>query len=82
MNLKFDLSNVEEVDDGNTTYYGGTFSINGKDYPVSGNDRGGGLLDAVAKGVEEVLGRELSNEEFERLNDEVLGGLSPVELKF
>lgn len=37
--VKLDLTNIESADDGNTTYYGGTFVFNGEERQAKGNDR-------------------------------------------
>ena len=47
MKIIIDLSEIEEADDGNTTYYGGTFKVGDQVLQADGNDRNGGYQDAV-----------------------------------
>ena len=34
-----DFTNIESADDGDTTYYGGSFSLDGTEFPGYGDDR-------------------------------------------
>ena len=43
--VKFDQRGVQEADDGNTTYYGGTYKVDGVEYQAHGNDRGHNYTD-------------------------------------
>lgn len=52
-----------------TTYYGGYVTINGIDKAVTGTDRGFELYYHVIKGIEQQLGRELTEEERDKVDD-------------
>lgn len=73
MLLKFivDLSGVESADDGSTTYYGGSYTVNGKVGNAYGNDRGDNWQDDVASHVLDVFAEHygLSDKEIEEMLD-------------
>ena len=62
MILIFDFVDVESANDETTatTYYGGSFQVNGRRFSATGNDRGGGIDHCICIAVEELLGRELT----------------------
>jgi hypothetical protein len=50
--IPLDLTNVQEADDGNTTYYGGSYVLNGVECRGFGNDRSDSYHSTI---VEDVL---------------------------
>lgn len=47
LRFELDLTNIEEADDGNTTYYGGTYLFNDEERHGRGNDRSDSYLDDI-----------------------------------
>ena len=84
MKLHYDFSNFQEADNEvtATTYWGGSFNLNGKDYPVGGNDRDGSLETAVEVAAEEALGRSLTKEESELLFSQVIAARCTTVVEF
>lgn len=42
-----DCTGIEEADDGNTSYYGGSYTLNGKEGRGRGNDRSDSFIDDI-----------------------------------
>lgn len=73
MKFTVDFTELQEADDGNTTYFGGLVKVNGVVLQASGDDRSGGIAHVVGPEIERQLGRQLSEEE-EDVNGHILAG--------
>lgn len=51
LRFAIDLTNVQEADDGNTTYYGGTYLFNGEERRGRGNDRSDNYRDDITDSI-------------------------------
>ena len=83
MKFTLDFNELQEADDGNTTYYGGTISVNGIVLRAHGSDRERALLHIIKAEVERQLGRKLTNEEeleHIRFLDGSVGGVESFEV--
>lgn len=65
--VRFD--ELQEADDGYTTHYGGIVKINDHVVPASGSDREYNLALDILNGIELVLGRSLTDEERQALDE-------------
>jgi hypothetical protein len=85
MKISIRYDDFEQADDEvtQTMHYGGFIKINDLRIPASGTDRSWDCYLDIQKGIEQVLGRELTTEEQERLetNEEFML-LEDVDLEF
>lgn len=72
MKFKISYKNLQEADDGNTTHYGGTVTVNKKEYRACGTDRGTELLCVICEAIEEQLKRQLTNAESDAVDEKMM----------
>lgn len=70
MKLYFNFDDFEEANDEvtATSYYGGSFTVNGERFYATGNDRGEGIQYQIYTAVGKLIGRKLSEEEEDELS--------------
>ena len=80
--VTLDLTNIEEADDGNTTYYGGTYTFNDEVRRGYGNDRSNDFRDDIRENLEDICKEEwpdLAESMPEDLVDDLANALDDVE---
>jgi hypothetical protein len=55
LRFSLDLTNIESADDGETTHFGGTYTLNGEVRRGYGDDRSGNHLEDIKESIEKAI---------------------------
>jgi hypothetical protein len=74
MQVTLNFDDFQTADDGNTIHYGGSIKVNEVEVPAKGTDRDWGCTLDIVRVIENLLGRKLTDDEFERVENAIAIG--------